>query len=244
MNALPGYKITEVVQVGVKSIIYRAVRESDRASVIIKTLNTEYPTIEEITRLRHEYKISSNLKLEGIVKPYSLEKYKNSFALILEDCGGQSLKDHQAGKSIKIQKFLPLAIQVTKTIGEVHQNQIIHKDIKPSNIIIASDFQQVKITDFSMATRLSREVHQNSNGTVLEGTLAYISPEQTGRMNRDLDYRTDLYSLGITFYEMLTGVLPFNSTDPLELIHSHIAVTPVREHPGFALLSIKRILIR
>ncbi|MEG3933982.1 AAA family ATPase [Microcoleus sp. T3_B1] len=230
MNALPGYKITEVVQLGVKSIIYRAVRESDRASVIIKTLNTEYPTIEEITRLRHEYKISSNLQLEGIVKPHSLEKYKNSFALILEDCGGQSLRHHLAGKNIKIQKFLPLAIQVAQTLGEVHQNQIIHKDIKPSNIIITPDFQQVKITDFSMATRLSREVHQNSNTSVLEGTLAYISPEQTGRMNRDLDYRTDLYSLGITFYEMLTGELPFNSTDPLELIHSHIAVTPVPPH--------------
>lgn len=230
MNSLPGYKITEVVQLGVKSIIYRAVRESYQELVIIKTLNTEYPTIEEITRLRHEYTISSNLELEGIVKPHSLEKYKNSFALILEDCGGQSLKHHLAGKNIEIQKFLPLAIQVAKTLGEVHQNQIIHKDIKPSNIIISPDFKQVKITDFSMATRLSREVHQNSNTTVLEGTLAYISPEQTGRMNRDLDYRTDLYSLGITFYEMLTGELPFNSTDPLELIHSHIAVTPVAPH--------------
>ncbi|MEG4304665.1 AAA family ATPase [Microcoleus sp. D3_18a_C4] len=227
MNTLPGYKITEVVQPGVKSIIYRAVRESDRTSVIIKTLNTEYPTIEEITRLRHEYKISSNLQIEGIVKPHSLEKYNNSFALILEDCGGQSLRHHLAGKSIKVPKFLPLAIQVAQTLGEVHQSQIIHKDIKPSNIIITPDFQQVKITDFSMATRLSREVHQNSNATVLEGTLAYISPEQTGRMNRDLDYRTDFYSLGITFYEMLTGELAFNSTDPLELIHSHIAVTPV-----------------
>lgn len=230
MNAIPGYRITEVVQLGVKSIIYRGVRESDQASVIIKTLNTEYPTIEEITRLRHEYQISSNLQLEGIVKPHSLEKYKNSFALILEDCGGQSLRHHLAGKNIKIQKFLPLAIQVAQTIGEVHHNQIIHKDIKPSNIIITPDFKQVKITDFSMATRLSREVHQNSNTTVLEGTLAYISPEQTGRMNRDLDYRTDLYSLGITFYEMLTGELPFNSTDSLELIHSHIAVTPVSPH--------------
>ncbi len=230
MNAIPGYRITEVVQLGVKSIIYRGVRESDQASVIIKTLNTEYPTIEEITRLRHEYKISSNLQLKGIVKPHSLEKYKNSFALILEDCGGQSLRHHLAGKNIKIQKFLPLAIQVAQTLGEVHHNQIIHKDIKPSNIIITPDFEQVKITDFSMATRLSREVHQNSNTTVLEGTLAYISPEQTGRMNRDLDYRTDLYSLGITFYEMLTGELPFNSTDSLELIHSHIAVTPVSPH--------------
>jgi predicted ATPase/signal transduction histidine kinase/tRNA A-37 threonylcarbamoyl transferase component Bud32 len=230
MNSLPGYKITEVVQLGVKSIIYRAVRESDRESVIIKILNTEYPTIEEITRLRHEYTISSNLELEGIVKPHSLEKYQNSFALILEDCGGQSLRHHLAGKSIKIKFFLPLAMQVAKTLGQVHQNQIIHKDIKPSNIIITPDFKQVKITDFSMATRLSREVHQNSNTTLLEGTLAYISPEQTGRMNRDLDYRTDLYSLGITFYEMLTGELPFNSTDPLELIHSHIAVIPVPPH--------------
>ncbi|MGB7710505.1 MAG: AAA family ATPase [Microcoleus sp.] len=230
MNTLPGYKITEVVQLGVKSIIYRAVRESNQASVIIKTLNSEYPTIEQITRLRHEYKISSNLKIEGIIKPYSLEKYKNSFALILEDCGGQSLRQHLAGKSMKIQKFLPLAIQGAQTIGEVHQNQIIHKDIKPSNMIVTPDFKQVKITDFSMATRLSREVHQNSNTAVLEGTLAYISPEQTGRMNRDLDYRTDLYSLGITFYEMLTGELPFNSTDPLELIHSHIAVMPVPPH--------------
>ncbi|WP_293133091.1 ATP-binding sensor histidine kinase [Microcoleus sp. bin38.metabat.b11b12b14.051] len=230
MNALPGYKITEVVQLGVKSIIYRAFRESDRESVIIKILNTEYPTIEEITRLRHEYKISSDLKLEGIVKPHSLEKYKNSFALILEDCGGQSLRHYLAGKNIKIKFFLPLAIQVAQTLGEVHQNQIIHKDIKPSNIIITPDCEQVKITDFSMATRLSRETHQNSPTTVLEGTLAYISPEQTGRMNRDLDYRTDFYSLGITFYEMLTGELPFNSTDPLELIHSHIAVTPVPPH--------------
>ena len=230
MNTLPGYKITEVVQIGVKSIIYRAVRESDRASVIIKTLQSEYPTIEQITRLRHEYKISLNLKIKGIIKPYSLEKYTNSFALILEDCGGQSLSHYLAGKSMKLQKFLPLAIQVAQTIGELHKNQIIHKDIKPSNIIITPDFNKLKITDFSIATRLSREVHQNSNTNVLEGTLAYISPEQTGRMNRDLDYRTDLYSLGITFYEMLTGELPFNSTEPLELIHSHIAVTPVSPH--------------
>ena len=230
MNTLPGYKITEVVQLGVKSIINRAVRESDRASVLIKTLQSEYPTIEQITRLKHEYKISSNLKIKGIIKPYSLEKYKNSFALILEDCGGHSLSHHVAGKTMTLPKFLPLAIQVAQTLGELHQNQIIHKNIKPSNIIITPDFEQIKITDFSIATRLSREVHQNSNTTLLEGTLAYISPEQTGRMNRDIDYRTDLYSLGITFYEMLTGELPFNSTDPLELIHSHIAVTPVSPH--------------
>jgi serine/threonine protein kinase len=123
MNALPGYKITEIIQIGVKSIIYRGVRESDRASVIIKTLLSEYPTIDDITRLRHEYKISSNLKLEGIIKPYNLEKYKNSCALILEDCGGQSLGHHLAGKAIKIMEFLSLAIQIAQTLGEVHKKQ-------------------------------------------------------------------------------------------------------------------------
>ncbi|HSF75986.1 MAG TPA: serine/threonine-protein kinase PknK, partial [Microcoleus sp.] len=230
MNTLPGYQITEVVQLGVKSIIYRAVRESDRASVIIKTLQSEYPTIEQITRLKHEYEISSNLKIKGIIKPYSLEKYKNSFALILEDCGGQALSHHVAGKTMTLQKFLLLAIQVAQTLAELHQNQIIHKNIKPSNIIITPDFKQLKITNFSRAIRLSREVHQNRNTTLLEGTLAYISPEQKGRMNQDIDYQTDLYSLGITFYEMLTGQLPFNSTDSLELIHSNIAVTPVSPH--------------
>ena len=230
MNTLPGYQITEVVQLGVKSIIYRAVRESDRASVIIKTLQSEYPTIEQITRLKHEYEISSNLKIKGIIKPYSLEKYKNSCALILEDCGGQFLSHHLAGQTMELQKFLPLAIQVAQTLEELHQNQIVHQNIKPSNIIITPDFEQIKITNFSIATRLSREVHQKSNTTLLEDTLASISPEQTRRMNRDIDYRTDLYSLGITFYEMLTGELPFNSTDTLELIHTDIAVTPVSPH--------------
>jgi serine/threonine protein kinase len=135
MNILPGYKITEVVQLGVKSIIYRAVRESDGASVIIKTLQSEYPTLEQITRLIHEYKISSNLTVEGIIKPYSLEKYKNSFALILEDFGGQSLSHHLAGKSIKLHKFLLLAIQGAQTLGELHKNQIIHKDILTPQIL-------------------------------------------------------------------------------------------------------------
>lgn len=155
MNLLPGYKITEVVQLGVKSIIYRAVRESDGALVIIKTLNSDYPTIEEITRLKHEYQISSNLNIEGIIKPHSLEKYKNNFALILEDCGGESLRHHLAGKNIKYNSFLPLGIQLSQTLGEVHKNHIIHKDIKPSNVIVCPALVHVKITDFSMATRLS-----------------------------------------------------------------------------------------
>lgn len=230
MSTLIGYKITEKIHVGVRTLIERGVRELDQTSVIIKTLLSEYPTIEEIIRLKHEYKISSHLKLEGIVKPYSLSPYKNSFALILEDFGGKSLKQLLAASQIKLIDFFSLAIKLAQTLGELHQNQIIHKDIKSDNIIVNRETGQVKITDFSISTRLAREAHQTGNSSWLEGTLAYMSPEQTGRMNRSLDYRTDLYSLGITFYEMLTGQLPFNTTDPLELIHCHIAVIPVPPH--------------
>ncbi len=230
MNTLPGYQITEKIQESFQKIIYRGVRESERTPVIIKTLKAEYPTIQEITRLRNEYKISETLQLEGVVRTYSLEKYKNSFALILEDMGGQSLKQFLNARSIPVIKFLKIAIQLAQFLGELHQKQIIHKDIKPSNIIINPSTEQVKITDFSISTRLTRETHQASNTSLLEGTIAYMSPEQTGRMNRSIDYRTDFYSLGATFYEMLTGQLPFNAIDPLELIHCHIALTPVPPH--------------
>ncbi|MGK7916349.1 MAG: AAA family ATPase, partial [Prochloraceae cyanobacterium] len=237
MNTLPGYQIKELIHAGVKTLIYREIRESDRKSVIVKRLKAEYPTLEEITRIRNEYKITENLQLEGIVKSYSLQKHNNVFALILEDFGGESLNKLLDVRKLESLEFLTIAIQLAKTIGELHQNQIIHKDIKPSNIIIDPKSLKVKICDFSISTQLPRETHILSDGaweryhpTLLEGTLAYISPEQTGRMNRSIDYRTDFYSLGVTFYEMLTGELPFKANDPLELIHYHITRLPVPPH--------------
>ena len=223
MIKLPGYEVTQIIHEGEKTILFRGTREQDKQPVIIKTLKPEYPTLEEITRLRHEYEIVKNLDLEGIVKPYSLENYKNGFALILEDFGGQSLKLFLKSKSLEIIYFLKIAINLVESLGSLHKNQILHKDIKPQNIILNPENGQVKITDFSIASRLSRENLTISNPNLLEGTLAYISPEQTGRMNRSVDYRTDFYSLGVTFYEMLTGGLPFQSTDPMELVHCHIA---------------------
>ncbi|MFB2969626.1 AAA family ATPase [Aerosakkonema sp. BLCC-F183] len=227
---LPGYKITEEIHQGISTVIYRALRERDLQKTIVKTLKSEYPTIDEITRLRHEYKISHELEIEGVVKSYSLENYKNSLALILEDFGGTDLKNAIVSQKISVRSFLSIAIQLASALAELHKNNIIHKDIKPDNIIINTQIGQVKLTDFSIASRLERENSNLSHPHLLEGTLAYMSPEQTGRMNRAIDYRTDFYSLGVTFYEMLTGELPFKSEDPLELVYCHIAKIPSPPH--------------
>ena len=276
MNKIKGYEITEEIQVSSKKIIYRGLRQSDHQSVIIKILKAEHPSLEEISTLKHEYQITANLELPGIIKAYSLEKYHHSFALILEDIGGESLHDWMKSRTKEkitsqkvnpklsvaasipflhrraslltnhhfstaaisssilahhsLQKFFSIAIQIAQSLAEIHEHQIIHKDIKPSNIIINSETGKVKISDFSIATRLAREIPQPDHHSGLAGTIAYMSPEQTGRMNRSLDYRTDFYSLGVTFYEILTGRLPFITDDPLELIHFHLAVSPISPH--------------
>ncbi|WP_293143825.1 MULTISPECIES: hybrid sensor histidine kinase/response regulator [unclassified Microcoleus] len=224
MILLTGYQITEQIYSGINTAIYRGIWEQENLPVIVKTLKSEYPTLEEITRLRHEYKIRKNLRnIETIVNSYRLETNQNSVALTLEDFGGLALSKLLTTQKIKLKHFLEIAVQLAQSLGEIHQNQIIHKDIKPHNIIIHPETYQVKITDFSISSRLVRENASPSYPNLLEGTLAYISPEQTGRMNRAIDYRSDFYSLGVTFYEMLTGELPFSAIDPLELVHCHIA---------------------
>ncbi|MEG4457202.1 AAA family ATPase [Microcoleus sp. N9_A1] len=236
MNINATYKIIEKINEGLNTVVYRAERREDQTAVIIKALVADYPTLEEIMQLRHEYEISRHLNLEGIVKPYGLENDRHGIALILEDSRGEALKKFLKSRQLKLKEFLKIAIQLADTLAKLHENKIIHKDIKPTNIIITPATLEVKITDFSIATRLSRETQTLSHPTLLEGTIAYISPEQTGRMNRSIDYRTDFYSLGITFYEMLCGEVPFNATDPMELVHCHIAKQPI---PLWEILSAK-----
>lgn len=220
-------QIGETIHTGLKTVIYRVTCFAEQKSAIVKTLRSEFPTLEEITRLRHEYKLLQHLDIEGVVKAYALENHQNGVALILEDFGTTSLKNFITSQKLQLGTFLKIAIKLALTLGKLHENNIIHKDIKPHNILIDADTDEVKLIDFSIATRLSRETQALSNPNFLEGTLAYMSPEQTGRMNRSIDYRTDLYSLGVTFYEILTGQLPFTATDAMELIHSHIALKPV-----------------
>ncbi len=228
MLQIPGYRLEEVLYEGPHTIIYRA-RQADEQPVVLKVLQAQ-PTLEEMARLKQEYKIVANLKIEGVVKAYSLETFKNATALVLEDFGGGALSDFIQAHRLTLTSFLNIAIQLAHTLEQLHQHQIVHKDIKPQNIIINPETGQVKITDFSIASQLSRETQQASNPEILEGTLAYMSPEQTGRMNRAISYRSDLYSLGVTFYEMLTLRLPFESQDPLELVHCHIAKLPIPPH--------------
>ncbi|TAG54326.1 MAG: serine/threonine-protein kinase PknK, partial [Oscillatoriales cyanobacterium] len=222
---LPGYKITTSISDGFNTSVYRGIRQSDEEPVIIKILKAEFPTLEQITRLKNEYKITQHLHADSIVTYYSLETYQNRLALISEDFGGNSL-GQIISKKLDLTAFLNIGIQLASALNSLHQNGIIHKDIKPSNIIINLETGIVKITDFSIASRLSKETPQINSANLVEGTVAYMSPEQTGRMNRTLDYRSDFYSLGVTFYEMLTGKLPFKSNDILELVHCHIAKHP------------------
>ncbi|MDQ1328063.1 MAG: hypothetical protein QG641_1348, partial [Candidatus Poribacteria bacterium] len=221
------YKITETIDEGEYIVIYRGFEIQDNKPVLVKTLKTDYPTLIDVARLRHEYEITKNLNIEGVVKSYGIEKYLNGLAIILEDFGAQTLKTRIASSKINVVEFLKIAIQLTEILANLHQNDVIHKDIKPSSIFINPDTTQVKLSNFGIASRLSWENQQAISPSQLEGSLAYMSPEQTGRMNRSIDYRTDFYSLGVTFYEMLTGRLPFQTTDPLELVHSHIAKKPV-----------------
>ncbi|MEG4349300.1 AAA family ATPase [Microcoleus sp. LAD1_D3] len=223
---LPGYQLIAPLHEGTKTVIYQGRYELEHTAVIIKTLKAEYPTLEEIARIRHEYQILHSLNIPGIIKPIELKPYEHGLALILEDFGGQPLKQYITAQKTSLINFLQIASQLAQILGELHQNQIIHKDIKPQNILIKPEIREIKLIDFSISTRLEKEIPTISNPNYIEGTLAYMSPEQTGRMNRSIDYRTDFYSLGITFYEMLTGQLPFNSNDPMELVHSHIAKQP------------------
>ncbi|MBD2597280.1 AAA family ATPase [Nostoc spongiaeforme FACHB-130] len=231
MLRIPGYKLGKEIYNGSKTLVYRAIRDIDLLSVIIKVLKNPYPSFNELVQFRNQYTIAKNLNSPGIIQTYSLENYENGYALVMEDFSGISLREwgirnREVGGRVSVEflkEFLQIAIALCNCLEILYQECIIHKDIKPSNILINPETQQVKLIDFSIASLLPRENHTILNPSILEGTLAYISPEQTGRMNRGIDYRTDFYSLGITFYELLTGELPFQSNDPIELVHCHIA---------------------
>jgi len=224
MVTLAGYKDFIQIHANANSQVYRARRVDDCQPIILKFLNRDYPTPEQIRRYKQEYYLTCQLDSPGIIKAYQLEEWQRSYAIVLEDFGAMSLKQWlEEQKILSLQEFLLIAIAIAESLGQIHSQNIIHKDINPGNIVFNPETQDLKIIDFGISTQLSRENPTLKNPNFLEGTLAYISPEQTGRMNRGLDYRTDFYSLGVTFYEMLTRKLPFESEDPLELVHYHIA---------------------
>lgn len=231
MLSVPGYAISEELYNGSRTLVYRAVREVDCLPVVIKLLKNHYPSFSELVQFRNQYTIAKNLDYPGIIKTYSLEPLQNGYQLVMEDFGGISVKDYFANNNVaSLEKFLQIAIALCDILDILYRERIIHKDIKPANILINPKTTQVKLIDFSIASLLPRETQTLINPNVLEGTLGYISPEQTGRMNRGIDYRTDFYSLGATFYELLTGTLPFPSEDAMELVHCHLAKAATLVH--------------
>ncbi|NEO85288.1 MAG: serine/threonine-protein kinase PknK [Spirulina sp. SIO3F2] len=227
MLNLTGYQETKLLYTGTRTLVYQAIRLSNDQSVIIKVLRNVHPHFNELVQFRNQYVITRNLNSPCIVKPLTLERYGNGYALVMPDEGAISLQDYWQQQVGYIHAFLAIAIQLANALHYLNQQCIIHKDLKPANILIHPETQQIQLIDFSIASLLPKEQQALVGPNALEGTLAYISPEQTGRMNRGLDYRTDFYSLGVTFYELLTGILPFSLNDPLELVHCHLAQSPI-----------------
>ena len=235
MITLSNYHVDELIYSGKSFIVYRGRQKSDNRPVIIKMLKDDYPSPSTIARFQREYDVSYALNpsphpeqaLQDVIATYALEHDHQARFIVFEDFGGQSLKELEIRGKLNLVEFLELAIGVVDILGQIHQKHVIHKDINPANIVWNRATNQIKLIDFGISTMLSREITTFRNPNVLEGTLAYISPEQTGRMNRSVDYRTDFYSFGVTLYELLTGELPFASDDFMSLIHAQIAKQPL-----------------
>ncbi|MGC9194333.1 MAG: serine/threonine protein kinase, partial [Syntrophobacteraceae bacterium] len=207
--------------------VYRV--ENDGGTAVLKVLRTGNPSVTELARFKQEYTILKGLKIEGIVCPIDIIESGEGIAILEKDYAGlQSLKDViKKKKKLDPGEFLRVAISVSQTMGELHSKNIIHKDLKPANILVDPAMETAKITGWGISSILFSHDEEIFRRDVIEETLVYMSPEKTGRTNRDLDYRTDLYSMGVTFYEALTGSLPFISDDPMEIIHAHIARKPL-----------------
>jgi predicted ATPase/GAF domain-containing protein/anti-anti-sigma regulatory factor/tRNA A-37 threonylcarbamoyl transferase component Bud32 len=208
------------------TIIYRGYSRSQRIPVVVKSLRSKHPKHSEIARLKHELAIARRLSLPGVVKILGIDKIGENLSLIMEDTGGIALNLRSNARPLDVKEALHVALSITDTLGAIHRAGVIHMDIKPHNIIVDPVTLDAKIIDFGSATYLSQDVQPPGRARSFQGTPAYMSPEQSGRMNLAVDLRADLYSLGVTIYELLTGVLPFLATDPLELMHSHIARLP------------------
>ncbi|MBK9261575.1 MAG: AAA family ATPase [Polyangiaceae bacterium] len=229
-NVLTEYSLGERVHQSGRTIVYRAVRLSDKAACILKIPQNEHPPPWELERLEREYETLASLHIDGVIRPYALARFRSRLALVMEDFGGVSLKQLYAAQRPTIEEVLDIGSRVARTLGQVHQQRVIHKDINPANIVRNPRTGQVKIIDFGIARTPLRDATLSRRSGVFEGTLLYMSPEQTGRMNQALDYRGDLYSLGVTLYELLAGSTPFRFDDTLALMHAHIALEPMPLH--------------
>src|ERR1700735_1435722 len=221
MNELSGYVFSSLREGDIA--LYRG---SGNGLTPILLAAAEEGSLGCVERLEHEYGLKAELDADWAARPVALTRYNDRVTLVLEDSGGVTL-DRLLGRPLEFLQFLRIAIPLAGALRRVHERGLIHKDIKPANILVNLAGGGAWLTGFAIASRLTREHRLPEPPQVIAGTLAYMAPEQTGRVDRSVDSRSDLYSLGVTFYEMLTGGLPFTVSDPMDWVHSHIARQPV-----------------
>src|SRR6201998_2233463 len=221
-------------------ILYRArASAAEPSSVLLLTPASIHPRPESLKKIEHEYSLCRDFDTTWAVRALALSECNGQKALVVEDPGGEFLHRLIQGP-MEIKQFLRIAIGLSSALGQLHNRSVIHKDLKPSNILVDTTSGHAWLTGFGIASRLPRERQSPLPPEFIAGTLPYMAPEQTGRMNRSVDSRSDLYALGVTLYEMLTGSLPFAAFDPMGWVHCHIARQPAP--PGAQLKSIPEML--
>lgn len=221
------YTFHETLHESTRSMLIRATRERDALPVILKLPGGDYLERRRTLEIHREHAIARRVEGDGVIRVLGVEDLTDRVALVLEDFGGRSLRHLLDERGpLDVETFLDYALRITAALGHIHRAGVIHKDIKPQNIIANPNTGMVKIADFSISVAIAVEAVSPDSPTFLTGTLAYMAPEQTGRMNRGVDYRADFYALGATFFELLTNRRPFESTEPLELLHAHVAQMP------------------
>ena len=236
MSALFDHEILEQLHDSSRSLVYRARAVADGAALIVKLPNQEFPSFQQLAQFKREYAIARRCRHPGVVRPLALQLHGGRWTMIQEDIGGRALDKVLGGAAMALDDFFDIALQLCAALEEVHRQGVIHKDINPSNLVWNAERRLLQLIDFGIAGELPHESQGIVNPCALEGTLRYMAPEQTGRMNRLVDYRADFYALGATFYELLAGQAPFDAPDAMELVHCHIARTPDWSHPAFARL--------
>jgi serine/threonine protein kinase len=220
-------------------VLYRGRKKDGPGQVLVSLPEAKSPGREVLKRLEVEYRLREELDRAWAIRPFDLIREKGQIALVLEDPGGEPL-DHVLERPLEVTQFLRLAIGLSAALGALHERGIIHKDIKPANVMVDPKSSQVWLTGFGFALQLACARQTPEPPETIAGTLAYMAPEQTGRMNRSIDSRSDLYSLGMTFYEMLTGRPPFTASDPLGWVHCQVARQPMS--PGERRQEIPQVL--
>src|ERR1700733_4998702 len=223
---LSRYQFEKVLE-GEEFALFRGTsNDGDLPTILLVGAISEDPIPGTLERLEHAYSFRDELDSDWAARPLALIHREGRPMLVFEDVGGEPL-DLLLSQPLEIGQFLRLAIGIAVAVGKLHQRGLIHKDIKPARILVDAVSGSAWLTGFEIASRLPRERQPAEPPEMIAGTLAYMAPEQTGRMNRSIDSRSDLYSLGVTFYRMLTGCLPFKASDPMEWVHCHIAQQPI-----------------